>query len=74
MTNTWMDADSEQELYTRCSWTDPGEALTQMDIMTSRKLEARRVQVLDWFKTDDGAVLAVLSLKTKMRYTVKSGV
>ena len=28
VTNTWMDADSERELYTRCSWTDPGELLS----------------------------------------------
>ena len=40
------------------------------------KLEARRVQVLDsdWFKTDHRAVLAVLSLKTNMRYTMESDV
>ena len=45
-------------------------------IMTSRSTEARRVQVLDfdWFKTDHWAVLAVLSLKTKMRDTMKSDV
>ena len=42
VTNTWMDADSERELYTRCSWTDPGESLTQMDfIMTSRKTRSK---------------------------------
>ena len=34
------------------------------------KLEARRAQVLasDWFRTDHRAVLAVLSLKSKLRY------
>ena len=39
-------------------------------IMTSKKLDARRVQLLDsrWFKTDHRAVLAVFSLKAKMRY------
>ena len=35
--NTWMDADSEPELFTRSSWSDPVESLTQMDfIMSSR--------------------------------------
>ena len=74
VTNTWMDADSEQDLFTRSSWSDPAESLAQMDfIMTSRKLENRSVQVLDsgWFKTDHS--LLVLSLKMKRRYTVKSG-
>ena len=38
--------------------------------MTSRKLEMKLVQVLsDWFKTDHRAVLAVLSIESKMRYT-----
>ena len=72
VTITWMDADSEQEPFKRASWSDPAEALTQMDsLMSSRKLEMRRVQVLDsdWFKTDHRAVFAVLTLKTKMRYT-----
>ena len=43
-------------------------------IMSSKKLEMRRVQVLDSdrFKTDHTAVFAVLTLKTKMRYTIKS--
>ena len=66
---SWMYAGSEQELYTRCSWKDPGDAQTQMDfIMTTRKLEARRVQMLDsdWFKTDHRAVL-----KAMMRYSAK---
>ena len=42
--------------------------------MTSRKLEMKHVQVLDsdWFKTDHRAVLAVLSLKPKMRYTMRN--
>ena len=65
VTNTWMDADSEQDLITRSSRSDPEESLTQMDfIMTSRKLEMRRVQVLysDWLKTDHRAVLFVLSI------------
>ena len=47
VTNAWMDADAERELYTWCSWTDPGESLTQMDFVMTSKLEARRVQVLD---------------------------
>ena len=71
VTNTWMDADTEQELFTRSSWSIPADSLTQMDfILTSRKLEMKHVQVLDsdWFKTDYRAVLAVLSLKPKMRY------
>ena len=40
--------------------------------MISRKLEMKHVQVLDsdWFKTDHRAVLAVLSMKPKMRYTM----
>ena len=39
--------------------------------MTTRKLEARRVQMLDfdWFKTDHRAVLSVLSLKAMMGYS-----
>ena len=44
--------------------------------LISKKLEARRVQVLDsdWFKTDHKAVLAVLWLKARMRYSAKLGV
>ena len=77
VTNTWMNADTEQELFTRSSWTNPKYSLTQMDfIMTSRKLEMKHVQVLDsdWFKTDHSAVLAVLSMKPKMRHTMRNGV
>ena len=73
--NTWMNADTERELFTRSSWSNPEDSLTQMDfIMTSRKLEMKHVQVLDsdWFKTDHRAVYAVLSLRPKMRYTVKN--
>ena len=76
VTNTWMNADTEQELFTRSSWSNPYDSLTQMDfIMTSRKLEMKHVQVLDsdWFKTDHRVVLAVLSMKPKMRYTKKNG-
>ena len=61
-------------VFKRSSWSDPVESLTQMDfIVTSRKSEMRRAQVLDsdWFKTDHRAVLAVHSLKTKMRFSVK---
>ena len=68
VTNTWMNADTEQELFTRSSWSNPADSLTQMDfITTSRKLEMKHVQVLDsdWFKTDHRAVLAVLSIKTE---------
>ena len=75
VTNTWMNADTERELFTRSSWSNPEDSLTQMDfIMTSRKLEMKHVQVLDsdWFKTDHRAVYAVLSLRPKMRYTVKN--
>ena len=75
VTNTWMNADTERELFTRSSWSSPEDSLTQMDfIMTSRKLEMKHVQVLDsdWFKTDHRAVYAVLSLRPKMRYTVKN--
>ena len=71
-----MNADTEQELFTRSRWSNSQDSLTQMDfIMTSRKLEMKHVQVLDsdWFKTDHRAVLAVLSLKPKMRYTKKNG-
>ena len=53
VTNTWMNADAERELFTRSSWSNPEDSLTQMDfIMTSRKLEMKHVQVLDsdWFK------------------------
>ena len=75
VTNTWMNADTERELFTRSSWSNPEDLLTQMDfIMTSRKLEMKHVQVLDsdWFKTDHRAVYAVLSVRPKMRYTMKN--
>ena len=74
VTNTWMNADTEREFFTRSSWSNPEDSLTQVDfIMTSRKLEVKHVQVLDsdWFNTDHRAVYAVLSLRPKMRYTVK---
>ena len=67
---------SERELFTRSIWSNPGDSLIQMDfIMTSRKLDMKQVQVLDsdWFKTDHRAVLAVLSLRPKMRYTKGDG-
>ena len=36
VTNTWMNADTEQELFTRSSWSKPEVSLTQVDfIMTS---------------------------------------
>ena len=76
VTNTWMNADTEQELFTRSSWSNLADSLTQKDfIMTSRKLEMKYVQILDsdWFQTDHRAVLAVLSLKTRMRYTLRNG-
>ena len=45
VTNTWMNADTERELFTRSSWSNPEDSLTQMDfIMTSRKLEMKHVQ------------------------------
>ena len=77
VTNTWMDAGSGKGLYTRCSWTEPGDAQTQLDfIIVSEKLEARRLQVLDfdWLKTDLLAVLAVLSLKSRLRHSAKPAV
>ena len=38
VTNTWMNADTERELFKRSSWSNPDDSLTQMDfIMTSRK-------------------------------------
>ena len=42
--------------------------------MTSSKQEMKPVHVLDsdWFKTDHRAVLAVLSMKPKMRYTMRN--
>ena len=52
VTNTWMDASSEQEQYTR-SWTEPAQ--TQKDFfMVPRKLEAKQMQVkdFDWFNSD----------------------
>ena len=73
VTNTWMNADTERELFTRSSWSNPEDSLTQMDfIVTSSKLEMKHVKVLDsdWFKTDHRAVYAVLSLRPKMRYTM----
>ena len=76
VTNAWMNADTERELFTRSGWSNPEDSLTQMDfIMTSRKLDMKQVQVLDsdWFKTDHRAVLAVLSLRPKMRCTMRSG-
>ena len=46
VTNTWMNADTEQELFTRSTWSNPEDSLTQMDfIMTSRKLEMKHVQI-----------------------------
>ena len=75
VTNTWMNADTEQELFTQSSWSNPEDSLTQMDfIMTSRNLEMKHVKVLDsdWFKTAHRAVYAVLSVRPKMRYTVKN--
>ena len=46
VTNTWMNEDTERELFTRSSWSNPEDSLTQMDfIMTSRKLEMKHVQV-----------------------------
>ena len=72
VTNTWMNADTERELFTRSSWSNPEDSLTQMDcIMTSRKLDMEHVRVLDsdWFKTDHRAVFAVLALRPKLRYT-----
>ena len=77
VTHTWMNADTERELFTRSSWSSPEDFLTQMDfIMTSRKLDMKHVQVLDsdWFKTDHRAVYAVLSMRPKMRYTRKNAV
>ena len=76
VTNTWMNADTEQELFTLSSWSNLADSLTQMDsIMTSRNLEMKHVQILDsdWFQTDHRAVLAVLSLNTSMRYTLRNG-
>ena len=55
VTNTWMGANSEQELYRRKSWTEPMDAQTHMDfVMASRILVAKKLQVLDfdWFKSD----------------------
>ena len=51
-----MNADTEQELFTRFSWSNPQDSLSQMDfIMTSRQLEMKHVQVLDsdWFSLFD---------------------
>ena len=76
VTNTWMNADTERELFTRSSGSNPEDSLTQMDfIMTSRNLDMKQVQVLDsnWFKTDHRAVLVVLSLRPKMRFTMRNG-
>ena len=68
VTNTWMDADTDQDLYTRSSWSDPSESQTQMDfIMTSRNLVVKQVRFLDSarFRTDHKAVYAVLALQSK---------
>ena len=76
VTNTWMNADTERELFTRSSWSNLEDSLIQMHfIMTWRKLDMKQVQVLDsdWFKTDHRAVLAVLSLRPKMRYPMRNG-
>ena len=40
VTNTWMDADSARELYTRCSWTDPGTGLHHDLQKTRSKMRA----------------------------------
>ena len=60
-----MDADSELELYTRCSWTDPGEPFTHTDHMTSRNTR-RKTCASAGLKIDHRAVSAVLTLKTKI--------
>ena len=45
VTNTWMNADTERELFTQSSWSNPEDSLTQMDsIMTSRKLDMKQVR------------------------------
>ena len=65
---------TERELFTRSSWSNAEDSLTQMDfIKTSRKVKMKHEQVLDsaWFKTDHRAVFAVLSLKQKIRHTVR---
>ena len=44
--------------------------------MVSRKLETKQSQVLefDWFKTGHSAVLAVLSLRSRLRQSANPGV
>ena len=67
VTNTWMDASSEQELYTRSSWTEPGDAQAQMDfIMVSRNWKQVKCK-------DHRAVLAVLSMRSRVRHSAKPG-
>ena len=61
---TWMDAKSEQELYTIRSWTGSMDKHRQMDgIMMSGKLETKKIQVLefDWSRSDHSAVFSLLS-------------
>ena len=74
VTNTRMDASSKQERCTRSSWRERGHAQTQMDfIMVSWKLEAKQIQVTDFdcFKTDHMAVIAVLSLRSRLRHSAR---
>ena len=62
----------ERELFTRSSWSNSADSWTQMDfIMTSRKLDMNWTQIGS--RQDHRAELAVLSLKPKMRYTVRNG-
>ena len=44
--------------------------------MVSKKLERRQMQVVDfdWFKRDERAVLAVLSLRSRLRHSANPGV
>lgn len=58
VTNTWMNACAEEELYTRTNWDQSGSA--QIDfVLTSSALAVCdvRVQAYDWFSSDHRAVI-----------------
>ena len=47
--NTWMNADTEQELFTRSSWSNPEDSLTQMDfIKTENEVHDEECCKLAW--------------------------
>ena len=76
VTNTWMNADTERELFTRSSWSNPEDLVDTNGLHhdfekigneTCAGAGLRLVQ-----DRSHRTVYAVLSLRPKMRYTVKT--